>query len=355
MRYATLFSGIGGPEIAADSLGWQCQFQCEINPFCRQVLAHYFPNIPCYENITTTDFTIWRGKVDCIIGGFPCQPFSTAGKRKGTDDERHLWPQMLRVIDECRPTWVIGENVAGLTSMAEQPRVVKVEREANLEGETIHRTMECNSLIVSISEDLERLGYTVQPVIVPAAGVNAPHPRARIFFIAYANEPRPRNTDRRTTTTPKGNVRGRKARYVPGALRHNGFAAHATRQRSKRTKSKKSQHCQPKQRKFRGRNCKNGGRYVAHANICRLASKRKIRELERRRPGFYNTYINESTWQNFPTQPPVCSGNDGFPTQLDGITVSKWRKESLKAYGNAIVPQQILPILKAIHDYEKPH
>ena len=117
--HASLFSGIGGPEVAAAMLGWENAFHCEINPFGRRVLDYWFPDSVSYEDITKTDFTPWRGKVDILTGGFPCQPFSYAGKRKGREDERYLWPQMLRAIDEIRPTWVVGENVAGFTTMVE--------------------------------------------------------------------------------------------------------------------------------------------------------------------------------------------------------------------------------------------
>ena len=100
-------------------LGWDNVFHCEINPFGRAVLEYWFPESKSYEDITKTDFTEWRGKIDVLTGGFPCQPFSYAGKRGGREDERYLWPQMLRVIDEIRPTWVVGENVAGFTTMVE--------------------------------------------------------------------------------------------------------------------------------------------------------------------------------------------------------------------------------------------
>ena len=104
MTHASLFSGIGGPEVAAQMLGWENIFHCEINPFGRAILEYHFPNSVSYEDITKTDFTRWNGRVDVLTGGFPCQPFSYAGKRGGANDDRYLWPQMLRAISECRPT-----------------------------------------------------------------------------------------------------------------------------------------------------------------------------------------------------------------------------------------------------------
>jgi len=98
MRHGSLFSGIGGFDLAAEWMGWENIFHCEWNEFGQRVLKHYWPNAKSYDDITKTNFTIHRGSIDILTGGFPCQPYSTAGKRKGKDDERHLWPQMLRAI-----------------------------------------------------------------------------------------------------------------------------------------------------------------------------------------------------------------------------------------------------------------
>ena len=119
LTHGSLFSGIGGPEVAAEMMGWENVFHCDINPFGRKVLDYWYPNSKSYEDITKTDFTEWRGKIDVLTGGFPCQPFSVAGKRKGADDNRYLWPHMLRAIREIRPAWVVGENVAGILTMVQ--------------------------------------------------------------------------------------------------------------------------------------------------------------------------------------------------------------------------------------------
>lgn len=119
MTHASLFSGIGGFDLAAEWAGWTNVFNCEIDPFCRKVLAYHFPNAFQYEDIKTTDFRPLRGCVDVLTGGFPCQPFSLAGKRKGTDDNRYLWPEMLRAIRELAPRWVVGENVFGIVNWSE--------------------------------------------------------------------------------------------------------------------------------------------------------------------------------------------------------------------------------------------
>jgi hypothetical protein len=116
MTHASLFSGIGGFDLAAEWMGWDNIFHCEWNPFGQKVLAHHFPNSKSYNDITKTNFSIHEGTIDVLSGGFPCQPYSNAGLQLGKADERHLFPHMLRCIKEVKPKWVIGENVRGLVS-----------------------------------------------------------------------------------------------------------------------------------------------------------------------------------------------------------------------------------------------
>ena len=116
MTHASLFSGIGGFDLAAEWAGWENVFHCEWNPFGQRVLKHHFPNSISYHDIKKTDFTIHANQIDILTGGFPCQPYSSAGKRLGKADERHLFPEMLRCIKEVKPRWIIGENVRGLVS-----------------------------------------------------------------------------------------------------------------------------------------------------------------------------------------------------------------------------------------------
>lgn len=113
MTHASLCTGIGACELAATWLGWKNLFSCEIDEFCNKILKHHYPKARHYGNIFEQDFREWRGRVDVLTAGFPCQPFSCAGKRNGAEDDRYLWPVVLRVIDEVRPTWFIGENVTG--------------------------------------------------------------------------------------------------------------------------------------------------------------------------------------------------------------------------------------------------
>jgi len=169
MRHGSLFSGIGGFDLASEWMGWENIFHCEWNEFGQKVLKYYWPKAITYNDITKTDFTIHRGTIDILTGGFPCQPYSSAGKRLGKEDSRHLWPEMLRTIREIQPTWVVGENVRGLT---------------NWNGGLVFD---------EVQADLEAEGYEVTPFLLPACAVNAPHRRDRIWFVAF-NSKSERNT-----------------------------------------------------------------------------------------------------------------------------------------------------------------
>lgn len=184
MRHASLFSGIGGAEIAAAWLGWENLFHCDINEFGRKVLGYWFPQSKEYNDIKTTDFTEWRGRVDVLTAGFPCQPFSMAGKRRGADDDRYLWPETLRAINEIRPAWFVGENVFGIASMVLPGEEVDMGRTDDLFDEgNLYRT-ERRFILDRICRDIEDAGYTVQPLVIPACAVGAPHRRDRVWFVA---------------------------------------------------------------------------------------------------------------------------------------------------------------------------
>jgi DNA (cytosine-5)-methyltransferase 1 len=284
MRHGSLFSGIGGFDLAAQWLGWENVFHCEWNPFGQRVLKHYWPNADSHHDITKTNFTQYANRIDILTGGFPCQPYSSAGKRKGKEDERHLWPEMLRTIREVAPRYVVGENVLGLT---------------NWDGGTVFD---------EVHSDLELAGYEVTAVVIPAAAVNAPHGRDRVWFVArrvVADAMRERSEIR---------TQSAKVQWDVVATNSSGVATDASGERQE------------------GWNGQSIGQVPA--------------------PHGVETFGQPTKWETFPTKPAVCSGNDGVPDQLDGITFSKWRHESLKAYGNAIVPQVALQIFKVIQRIE---
>lgn len=294
MTHGSLFSGIGGFDLAAEWAGWENVFHCEWNEFGQKVLKYHFPNSITYNDITKTDFTIHKGQIDVLTGGFPCQPYSSAGKRLGTADNRHLWPEMLRAIREIQPRWIVGENVRGLT---------------NWNGGMVFDEVQLN---------LETEGYEVIPFLLPACAVNAPHRRDRIWFIAYSNGTIKTNNKRKNTNKTK-KIWGETRRDVFGKFFSTGNVTDANLQRRKQYKP---------------------------SNI----TNKKERQYSKK-----NFIKQPECWENFPTESAVCRGNDGISKKLDSITFSKWREESLKAYGNAIVPQVALQIFNSINEYEKGH
>jgi DNA (cytosine-5)-methyltransferase 1 len=151
-----LFSGIGGFALAARWTGFKTVAFCECEPYAKRVLRKHWPDVPIYDDVRTFPGERYAGAT-LLTGGFPCQPFSLAGKRAGTDDDRYLWPEMLRVIREARPTWVLGENVPGIVKMA----------------------------LDEVCVGLEREGYSVQPIGIPACAVGAWHKRQRIWIMAH--------------------------------------------------------------------------------------------------------------------------------------------------------------------------
>ena len=166
MRVIDLFSGIGGFSLGLERAGCRTVQFCEVDPFCRAVIRRHWPHVPIHGDIKT--FHPERGSADIVCGGFPCQPFSSAsrGRRIGKDDDRFLWPEMYRVISECEPSWVIGENVARLDGMA----------------------------LDQVVADLEAIGYEVAPPFeIPACAVGHDHHRPRLWICGHANrdgEPR---------------------------------------------------------------------------------------------------------------------------------------------------------------------
>jgi DNA (cytosine-5)-methyltransferase 1 len=407
MRHGSLFSGIGGFDLAAEWMGWENVFHCEWNSFGQKVLHHYWPNAEQFTDITKSDFTKYANTIDILTGGFPCQPYSSAGKRLGKEDERHLWPEMLRAIREIQPSWVVGENVLGLVNWSG--------------GLVFHE----------VQTDLEAEGYEVQPYVLPAVSVNAPHRRDRVWFVAYSKSARTRNdigwlrsVSERCDTwqenelpTPHSNLYGSKQRNCNdennsserrlNALgdidesNGNGDAADTMQIRLQQCENGGEMESGQGEMgreggEFTNATQKNGEvRYAADPEcegLERQCGKRQRCTEHRTDTGVFvgakdkfnaadtecsnlgNKWheqrsmgeenprqssrrfkhgIIQNNWDTFPTtEPTIRSGNDGISDRLDSITFPKWRNESIKAGGNAIVPQVVYQIFKTIEHYE---
>ena len=349
MKHAALFNGIGGFQLAAQWMGWENVMSCEINKVLNQVTKFYYPNCTQHEDIRETDFTIYRGQIDILTGGFPCQPYSLAGKRLGKEDERHLWPEMLRAIGEIKPRFIVGENVYGLVNW--------------------NRGL----VFDEVQADLAAKGYEVAPVILPACAVNAPHRRDRVWFVAKDTNGIRCNGSQREEESEIGgfgkfssgdnerqpNEQGRVMAYATDtrlkSMRQKGKdSIHEfepiTNAKSKRLE--KTRDTRKRRSGFENSNCNEGGATpnTNSSKRCEGGLYPKRPEETKRHSSTRNAQSNKRRdWENFPTQSPVCSGDDGLPPGLDGFTLSKWREEQIKAYGNAIVPQVAFEIFKAIN------
>lgn len=301
MKHIDLFSGIGGFALAVDTVWPNSEhIFCDNDPFCQQVLKKHWPNSKIYgdiRTITNTETGRWcnglsddkwettdkidtlgdaASRVDLLTGGFPCQPFSQAGRRQGTSDDRYLWPEMFRVIRAFKPTWVIAENVRGLLTWNE------------------------GLVLEQVCADLEAEGYEVQPLIIPAVAVNAPHRRDRIWFVAH-----------------------RKSR--------GEWSSESERDRQRKPEAQ----------------TRDDDSNAAHTESQGEWAKS---ELSRAREKLGSSDRADSWDKNWPeVAAELCGVDDGLPAELDGFKLSKagHRKERLKGLGNAIVPQVAIEIMKS--------
>lgn len=252
MRALSLFSGIGGIDLAAEWAGIDIAAICEINPFSQKVLKKHWIDVPLFPDITKLNRKLLEdegviepgGTVDIVYGGHPCQPYSSPGKKKGKEDERDLWPEAYRIIRELKPSWYVGENVDNLTNMAE------FEESIN---------------------NLEKINYKTQSFIISAKSVGAPHRRNRVFIVANSNSESKLQTNQKFNTIRK---------------EWNTWENTSWRVRGK---------------------------------------------------------ISTTYWEE--NKPPICGMDDGFS--------DRFYKDRMIALGNAVIPQQIYPILKAIVDIEE--
>ena len=313
LTHLSLFSGIGGLDLAAEMAGFRTVGQCEWADYPTKVLEKHWPDVPRWRDIRTlTGERFYENTgmrtVDAISGGFPCQPFSVAGKRRGKEDDRYLWPEMLRVISELRPTWVIGENVAGIVNMA----------------------------LDQVCADLENEGYTVQALIIPACAVDAPHRRDRCAIIGCRALEEKHNGRGWGTHSLENSDCVRFGK--PGVLSQQPKRTELERDGKNvansdlaglQGRNEKELPKRPGKRTFR-KSCA----YVSDTESSELQGQR--RTARGRRPEF-----GCSSW--WPAEPNVGRVANGVPSRVD----------RLKCLGNAVVPQQFYPIFQAIAYIER--
>jgi DNA-cytosine methyltransferase len=372
LKLLDLFSGIGGFSLGLESTGYfQTIAFVEKDKFCRQVLQKNFNNIPIEEDIRNVRGSNYAA--DVITGGFPCQPFSVAGKRKGTDDDRYLWDETIRVIAECKPIWFIGENVEGLININ-------------------------NGMVLrQVQTDLEEQGFQVQCIVIPASGIGAWHQRKRIWIVAYSDSNRHSNKIRGSSTKEERisqehrqnhNTTRKSSRassiwetnnqHVPNT--DTGFGIRENQEIQTRgntivngsedvsnSDSKLSNGCGSSTRnsstKFKGMECNQSWNWnevrskaercseqdredVQHSNNQRCEESNISKESNKQdiHSGKFDSTRTDKTW--WEAQSEFCGVPNGISYELD-----KDRSSRIKALGNSIVPQiarQIgLSIMKA--------
>lgn len=292
LTHLSLFSGIGGLDLAAEMAGFRTVGQCEWADYPTKVLEKHWPDVPRWRDIrklTGESFYEKTGMrtVDVISGGFPCQPFSVAGKRRGKEDDRYLWPEMLRVISEFQPTWVVGENVAGIVNMA----------------------------LDQVYADLENEGYSVQSLIIPACAVDAPHRRDRCAIVAWDANRRDRDAWAEREVEERENAE-------PAGICDDVSTEKAQPERRCDVLSDTDN---------RGRSLWRDGELPAVEETATSWTDHRGRAAE---------YVTGEWW---PAEPDVGRVAHGVPSRVD----------RLKCLGNAVVPQQFYPIFQAIADIER--
>ena len=306
LTHLSLFSGIGGLDLAAERAGFRTVGQCEWADYPTKVLEKHWPDVPRWRDIRTLtggDFYD-RAKlraVTVVSGGFPCQPFSTAGKRRGKEDDRFLWPEMVRVIAELRPDWVVGENVTGIVSMA----------------------------LDEVLSDLESIGYATQAFVIPACAVDAPHRRDRCAIVAHREELRGGRLSIQQRGPQQTDANAQRRREDVADTERIGPWKNGNQSNNDKKRDGKAQ------KQARG------------AVICAVGpgggdvpnSSRELLYGSGQTRGRRGEFADAHRW---PAEPDVGRVANGVPSRVD----------RLKCLGNAVVPAQFYPIFKAIADIE---
>jgi len=350
MRLLDLFSGIGGFSYAAEKLigGYETVAFCEMDEFCQKVLKKHWPQVPIFDDVRTLD-AARLGRIDIVTGGYPCQPFSQAGRRQGEEDERHLWPEMLRIIKSCQPRYVVAENVAG------------------------HVTMGLDQVLT----DLEDQGYTTRPIIVPACAKNAPHRRDRVWIIGQlmadtykwqsrsGDESKSDETQQFEFSTDNTSERG----IVANSNSRRSFEEHSSTINRENEGLRSKHESSGSGTKETRADVANSDSFRCRGGSCKGCSdcKRQILSTERkgREVGSKVEGCSQSCGTSRSVEQRVGNMADGIskgllrhfdrePEHIPRVTKGeKDRAKKLKALGNSIVPQVAAEILLAIRISEE--
>ena len=317
LQTVDLFSGIGGFSRGLEATGFfKTTRFVENDPYCQAVLRYHWPDIPVLGDIKSARRPDFPERTDLVCGGFPCQPFSQAGKQQAQDDPRHLWPEMFRLIRECRPTWVVGENVVGLIRLG----------------------------LDEVLADLESEGYSTRTFNIPACSVGAPHLRQRLWIVAHSD------SESEPDGSFDGNAGQRQLGFeFVGNTQHNGLSPSKVSggllNQSKKQKGKNkirkpagtsgtSAHvADSKSKRHGGR----GGKERGTKQGVVLSKKSKGRTVGREAEGCGESYRTEQWWE---VEPNVGRLVDGLPNRVP----------QLRALGNSIIPQIAEKIGQAIKE-----
>ena len=323
LTHLSLFSGIGGLDLAAETAGFTTVGQCEWAEYPTKVLEKHWPDVPRWRDIRTlTGGSFYERTglraVDVISGGFPCQPFSVAGKRRGKEDDRYLWPEMLRVISELRPAWVVGENVAGIVNMA----------------------------LDQVYADLENEGYAVQAFIIPACAVDAPHRRDRVCIVGWKRSACNlfySNSESAEYKNIGKSEKGKQEQPGVGGLYTDVSDSESIRLQREwsgwdQIGGARPEKAQPERRCDVLSDTDNGSWSLRWNRELPAVEETATSWADHR--GRAAEYVAGEWW---PTEPNVGRVANGVPSRVD----------RLKCLGNAVVPQQFYPIFQAIADVER--
>ena len=302
LKVLDLFSGIGGFSLGLHRTGgFETVAFVERENYAQKVLAKNFPDVPIFDDVRTFDAD-GLGRIDVVTGGYPCQPFSQAGQRRGAEDDRHLWPEMARIIRQCNPTWVLAENVAG------------------------HITMGLDEVLF----DLEGQGYSARPFVIPACAVDAPHRRDRVWIIAN-DDRQHRSADERepNAKTDRRHKFGGVCKDVSDT-QNEGVIGRDGKQRDDDGGSGRGILNEGRSR------ADDGAEDVAHTDSPLSEGNERAKRSEQER-------ANNSQLSRWATEPDICRVAHGIPRRVD----------RLKGLGNAVVPQIVTMIGYAILQAEK--